>query len=76
MKGAEKPVSGILFTHGPQGIPECLDISMSTTGYEEGDADFPLCLGKISVTFNVQYIYMANAYGQTRTINNPIMSAC
>ncbi|KAI5633660.1 hypothetical protein NE865_13608 [Phthorimaea operculella] len=41
---AERPVTGLLFTHGPQGIPDCLDISMSTTGYEEGDADFPTCL--------------------------------
>ncbi|KAJ2949226.1 hypothetical protein O0L34_g6174 [Tuta absoluta] len=41
---AERPVTGLLFTHGPQGIPDCLDISMSTTGYEEGDPDFPTCL--------------------------------
>ncbi|XP_049873154.1 uncharacterized protein LOC126371827 [Pectinophora gossypiella] len=40
----ERPVAGLLFSHGPQGIPDCLDISMSTTGYEEGDNDFPTCL--------------------------------
>lgn len=44
-KGSQKPVAGFLFDHGPQGIPDTLDISLSTTGCDEGE-DFPHCLGK------------------------------
>ncbi|CAK1551224.1 unnamed protein product [Leptosia nina] len=35
-----KPVSGLLFTHGSQGILESLELS-ATAEYEEGDSDYP-----------------------------------
>ncbi|CAH0585586.1 unnamed protein product [Chrysodeixis includens] len=38
----DNPVSGLLFSHGPQGIPDSLNASMSTTGYE--DLDIPHCI--------------------------------
>ncbi|CAH2096023.1 unnamed protein product [Euphydryas editha] len=38
------PVAGFLFTHGPQGIPDSLNISTSTTGYDEADTDYPTCI--------------------------------
>lgn len=40
----DKAFSGYLFSHGPQGLPDSLDVSISTTGYEDGD-DFPHCIG-------------------------------
>ncbi|XP_038209922.1 uncharacterized protein LOC119830839 [Zerene cesonia] len=39
--GQDMTVAGLLFTHGPQSIPESLNLSMSTAEYEEGDSDFP-----------------------------------
>lgn len=42
----ERPVTGLLFNHGTQGIPDSLNVSISTTGFEEGDADFPHCIGE------------------------------
>ncbi|XP_026739004.1 uncharacterized protein LOC113501899 isoform X2 [Trichoplusia ni] len=38
----DNPVSGLLFTHGTQGIPDSLNASLSTTGYE--DLDIPHCI--------------------------------
>ncbi|XP_073956139.1 uncharacterized protein isoform X1 [Choristoneura fumiferana] len=35
------PVTGLLFSHGANGIPDSLDVSISTTGLEDEDADFP-----------------------------------
>ncbi|CAK1580466.1 unnamed protein product [Parnassius mnemosyne] len=40
----EKPITGFLFNHGSQGIPDSLNLSESTTGFEEGDGDFPHCI--------------------------------
>ncbi|XP_037970801.2 uncharacterized protein LOC105382530 isoform X3 [Plutella xylostella] len=40
-KKEDKSITGFLFTHGPNGIPDSLDVSMSTTGFDDGDADFP-----------------------------------
>ncbi|XP_028172341.1 intracellular protein transport protein USO1-like [Ostrinia furnacalis] len=40
----ERSVAGLLFSHGTQGIPDSLNVSISTTGFEEGDADFPQCI--------------------------------
>ncbi|KAJ8731237.1 hypothetical protein PYW07_004401 [Mythimna separata] len=39
---SEKPVPGLLFTHGTQAIPDSLNASMSTTGFD--DSDFPHCI--------------------------------
>ncbi|CAG4971380.1 unnamed protein product [Colias eurytheme] len=39
--GQDMTVAGLLFTHGPQSIPDSLNLSMSTAEYEEGDSDFP-----------------------------------
>ncbi|XP_021185518.3 uncharacterized protein LOC110372847 [Helicoverpa armigera] len=38
----EKPLTGLLFNHGTQAIPDSLNVSMSTTGYD--DSDFPHCI--------------------------------
>ncbi|XP_075977922.1 uncharacterized protein LOC142977730 [Anticarsia gemmatalis] len=38
----DKPISGLLFTHGTQAIPDSLNVSMSTTGFD--DSDFPHCI--------------------------------
>ncbi|XP_063364415.1 uncharacterized protein LOC134653058 isoform X2 [Cydia amplana] len=35
-----RPITGLLFNHGA-GLPDSLDISISTTGFEDGDADYP-----------------------------------
>ncbi|XP_061716343.1 myosin heavy chain, striated muscle-like [Cydia pomonella] len=35
-----RPVTGLLFNHGT-GLPDSLDVSISTTGFEDGDADYP-----------------------------------
>ncbi|XP_063383833.1 myosin heavy chain, striated muscle-like isoform X2 [Cydia fagiglandana] len=35
-----RPITGLLFNHGT-GLPDSLDISISTTGFEDGDADYP-----------------------------------
>ncbi|XP_047991436.1 myosin heavy chain, striated muscle-like [Leguminivora glycinivorella] len=35
-----RPVTGLLFNHG-SGIPDSLDVSISTTGFEDGDTDYP-----------------------------------
>ncbi|KAM3965289.1 uncharacterized protein ACR2FA_000676 [Aphomia sociella] len=43
MEKIDKGVTGFLFSHGTQGIPDSLNVSISTTGYEEGE-DFPHCL--------------------------------
>ncbi|KAL0882990.1 hypothetical protein ABMA27_016478 [Loxostege sticticalis] len=40
----ERTITGLLFNHGTQGIPDSLNVSISTTGFEEGDADFPHCI--------------------------------
>ncbi|XP_030019726.1 uveal autoantigen with coiled-coil domains and ankyrin repeats isoform X2 [Manduca sexta] len=37
----KETVSGLLFTHGENALPESLDASISTTGYDDGEADFP-----------------------------------
>ncbi|KAF9423909.1 hypothetical protein HW555_000967 [Spodoptera exigua] len=39
---SDKAVTGLLFTHGTQAIPDSLNASMSTTGFE--DSDFPHCI--------------------------------
>ncbi|KAJ8722208.1 hypothetical protein PYW08_004610 [Mythimna loreyi] len=39
---SEKPVPGLLFNHGTQAIPDSLNASMSTTGFD--DSDFPHCI--------------------------------
>ncbi|XP_035440343.2 uncharacterized protein LOC118269383 isoform X1 [Spodoptera frugiperda] len=39
---SDKAVAGLLFTHGTQAIPDSLNASMSTTGFE--DSDFPHCI--------------------------------
>ncbi|XP_026762016.2 uncharacterized protein LOC113520808 [Galleria mellonella] len=39
----DKAVTGFLFSHGTQGCPDSLDMSISTTGFEEGE-DFPHCI--------------------------------
>lgn len=38
-------MAGFLFAHGPQGIVDSLDVSVSTLGYE--DSDLPPCIGKL-----------------------------
>ncbi|XP_053609738.1 uncharacterized protein LOC128674832 [Plodia interpunctella] len=43
-QSVQKSVSGFLFKHGPQEIPDSLNVSISTTGYDEGEVDFPHCL--------------------------------
>ncbi|CAG9786854.1 unnamed protein product [Diatraea saccharalis] len=40
----EKSYTGLLFKHDAQGIPDSLNVSVSTTGFEEGDPDFPHCI--------------------------------
>ncbi|XP_046965801.1 uncharacterized protein LOC124534150 [Vanessa cardui] len=40
----DTPVAGLLFTHGSQNIPDSLNVSMSTTGFDEGDGDYPPCI--------------------------------
>lgn len=45
-KARENSVTGFLFNHGHHGLPESLDVSMSTTGFEEGDPEYPHCLGR------------------------------
>ncbi|CAB3261643.1 unnamed protein product [Arctia plantaginis] len=40
-QNSEKTVAGLLFTHGRQEIPDSLNVSLSTNGYE--DSDFPHC---------------------------------
>ncbi|XP_028037048.1 uncharacterized protein LOC114248121 [Bombyx mandarina] len=40
----QNPVKGFLFSHGPNDIPDSLDISVSTTGFEDVDAEFPHCI--------------------------------
>ncbi|XP_063536556.1 myosin heavy chain, striated muscle-like [Cydia strobilella] len=35
-----RPITGLLFNHGP-GLPDSLDVSINTTGFEDGDADYP-----------------------------------
>ncbi|CAG5045088.1 unnamed protein product [Parnassius apollo] len=40
----EKPVTGFLFNHGSQRITDSLNLSESTTGFEEGDGDFSHCI--------------------------------
>ncbi|XP_059052246.1 uncharacterized protein LOC131846844 [Achroia grisella] len=39
----DKTLTGLLFSHGTQGIPDSLNVSISTTGFEEGE-DFPHCI--------------------------------
>ncbi|XP_050350626.1 uncharacterized protein LOC126773659 [Nymphalis io] len=40
----DMPVAGLLFTHGSQDIPDSLNVSMSTTGYDDADGDYPPCI--------------------------------
>ncbi|KAJ0176505.1 hypothetical protein K1T71_007684 [Dendrolimus kikuchii] len=42
-KKPNKPITG-LFTHTSQGLPASLNISMNTTGFEDGDADYAYCI--------------------------------
>ncbi|CAH0691960.1 unnamed protein product [Spodoptera exigua] len=44
---SDKAVTGLLFTHGTQAIPDSLNASMSTTGFE--DSDFPHCIGRLKI---------------------------
>nr|XP_032517603.1 myosin-2 heavy chain-like isoform X1 [Danaus plexippus plexippus] len=39
----EPTVAGFLFTHGPKGIPDSLDVSMASTCIEDVDNEFPHC---------------------------------
>ncbi|XP_032517606.2 uncharacterized protein LOC116770298 isoform X3 [Danaus plexippus] len=39
----EQTVAGFLFTHGPKGIPDSLDVSMASTCVEDVDNEFPHC---------------------------------
>ncbi|CAH2048709.1 unnamed protein product, partial [Iphiclides podalirius] len=59
------PVTGFLFNHGSQGVPDSLNLSESTMGLEEVDGEFPHCIDSnillspkadvtIEVTDNVQ----------------------
>ncbi|XP_047533693.1 uncharacterized protein LOC125068540 isoform X3 [Vanessa atalanta] len=40
----DMPVAGLLFTHGSQDIPDSLNVSMSTTGFDEANDDYPPCI--------------------------------
>ncbi|KAL4716685.1 hypothetical protein ACJJTC_004804 [Scirpophaga incertulas] len=40
----EKSVTGFLFNHGTQSIPDSLNVSISTTGYDDGDPDYAHCI--------------------------------
>nr|XP_026499817.1 intracellular protein transport protein USO1-like [Vanessa tameamea] len=44
MTQKDMPVAGLLFTHGSQDIPDSLNVSMSTTGFDEANDDYPPCI--------------------------------
>lgn len=41
----KQPVRGILFNHGSQCIPDSLNVSINTTGCDDGDPDYPQFIG-------------------------------
>ncbi|CAH0398253.1 unnamed protein product [Chilo suppressalis] len=62
-------VTGLLFKHGTQGIPDSLNVSISTTGFEEGDSDFPHCLDT-SLLLSPKADYPMSASGQNTEITS------
>lgn len=70
---SEKQVSGLLFTHGTQAIPDSLNVSMSTTGYD--DSDFPHCIGEYGqlswIIINLNYQVKKNVFPDSSLLLSP-----